>query len=126
MRICWGISVSFSWVETRIDADRYLQGVAIGLGMGANVAALVVVGEAGRGLSGVTAGLVAMVAVGAIQGLSEHSRVNWRVIVLAVGAVAWLLVSVGAVGGLPPGTAGGVHRFGALFGVVWYVVERGR
>lgn len=114
------------WVETRIDADRYLQGVAIGLGMGANVAALVVFSEAGLGLSGVTAGLVAMVALGAFQWLSEHSRVDWLVIVLAAGAVLWLSVSVGGLSGLSPGTAVWMHRFGVVFGVVWYVVERCR
>ena len=47
-------------------------------------------------------------------------------IVLAVGAVLWLSVSVGAVGGLSPGTAVWVHRFGVVFEVVWCVVERGR
>jgi len=114
------------WVETRIDGDRYLLGVAIGLGIGANVAALVVFSEGGLGLSCVTAGLVAMVALGAFQWLSEHSRVDWLVIVLAVGAVLWLSVSVGVLGGLSPGTAVWVHRFGVVFGVVWYVVERGR
>jgi len=114
------------WVESRIDNDRYLLGVAIGLGIGANVAALIVVGEGGLGISGVTSGLVAMVALGAVQWLYEHSRVDWLVMLQAIGAVLWLLVSVGAVGTLPPGTAVSVHRFGVVFGVVWYVVEQGR
>jgi len=114
------------WVESRIDNDRYLLGVAIGLGIGANVTALIVVGEGGLGISGVTSGLVAMVALGAVQWLYEHSRVDWLVMLQAIGAVLWLLVSVGAVGTLPPGTAVSVHRFGVVFGVVWYVVERGR
>jgi len=66
------------WVETRIDGDRYLQGVAIGLRMGAKVATLVVVDEAGLGLSGVTAGLVAMWRWGRFSGfLNTAGWTGW-------------------------------------------------
>jgi len=112
------------WVESRIEGRRYIQGAAGWLGIGANVAALVVFSEAGRGLSGVTTGLVAMVALGTLQRLSNPNRVEWITISQAIIALFWLSFSVGAIGLLPIGTAVWVHRCGAVFGLVWYMAER--
>lgn len=112
------------WLEARIDGERYLQGVTIGLGMGANLAALVVLGRSGLGLSGVTAGLVVMVALGAFQRLADRDEVDVLAIGVALVAGLWVAKTVGVLGGVPAGTAVWVHRVGALFGVVWFVVER--
>jgi hypothetical protein len=85
--------------------------------MGANVAALLIVGQSGLGLSGVTAGMVVMVALGAFQRLGDGVGVDVAAIGVALVTVLWETKTVGVLGGIAAVTAVWVHRSGAIFGV---------
>ena len=111
------------WVENRVDNARFVLGIGLVLGICTNVVAAFL-GEFGVGASGITTGMVTIVALGTFEGVVNSSaRIIKAPVILSLSVVV-VLMNVGAIGTLPPGTAVNVHILGAMFGVAWYVVER--
>ena len=111
-----------SWVENRVDNSRFVLVVGLILGISANVVAAFL-GEFGVGASGVTTGLVTVVALGTFGGLVKSSvHIVNAPIVLSLSVVV-ILMNIGVIGTLPAGTAVKVHMLGAMFGAIWYAVE---
>lgn len=111
------------WVENRVDNTHFVLVVGLILGISANVVAAFL-GEFGVGASGITTGLVTMVALGTFGGLFKSSvHIIKAPIVLSLSVVV-ILMNVGVIGALPAGTAVNVHILGALFGAAWFGVEK--
>lgn len=93
------------WVENRVDRDRFILGIAAILGIGANVAAVVLFQTPGAGISGITTGLVTMVALGNFEGLlnaGSHLLRNIVVFTLSTAFCSGLSVlSHSSLPGLP-------------------------
>ncbi|WP_227354478.1 rhomboid family intramembrane serine protease [Haladaptatus salinisoli] len=114
------------WVENRVDDDRFILGVAVVLGIGANVAAALFFQVPGAGISGITTGLGMMIALGAFERLFDSTVRLMKNIPDFTLSVVFVLWSIGAIGPLPAGTAVEVHHFGAVFGTAWYATEKVR
>ena len=110
------------WVEGRTPTDHFLIGVGL-LGITPNVVALVVFNIPGFGISGITTGMVAMIAVGSYDALSDPSEKDWKAVALFTVGTVYTLLSLGVIGALPTGTAGEIHLLGAILGVAWYFIE---
>lgn len=110
------------WVEGRTPTDHFVYGIGL-LGIIPNVAALVIFNTPGFGISGITTGLVAMIAVGAYDGLSDPSEKDWEAVALFTVTTVYTLLSLGVIGALPAGTAGEIHLLGSIVGVAWYFIE---
>lgn len=112
------------WVESRVDRDRFILGIAVILGIGANVAAVILFQIPGAGISGITTGLVTIVALGSLEGLFKSgSHLIWHAVVFTLSTFL-LLWYVGVIAKLPAGTAVEVHILGAVFGTAWYATEK--
>lgn len=112
------------WVESRVDRDRFILGIAAVLGIGANVTAVVLFQTPGAGISGITTGLVTMVALGNFEGLLNAGSHLLRIVVVFTLSTCLLLWSVGAITQLPAGTAVEIHLLGGVFGAGWYATEK--
>ena len=112
------------WVENRVDQDRFVLGTVFILGIGANVVAAMVFGTLGIGISGVTSGLVTIVALGQLESLSDSNSNPIRNILVFTFSVFFLLWVVGAVEPLPSGTAVEIHILGVGIGAIWYAAEK--
>ena len=112
------------WVENRVDDDRFILGVAVVLGIGANVAAALFFQVPGAGISGITTGLGMVIALGAFGRLFDSTDRLTKNVPDFTLSVVFVLWSVGALGPLPAGTAVEVHVFGAVFGAAWYATEK--
>jgi membrane associated rhomboid family serine protease len=112
------------WVESRIDQDRFILGVAVLLGIGANVAGLALFGTPGAGISGITTGLVTMVVLGNLERVYRpNSHIIRNSVVFTISG-CYLLYLIGVIGMLPPGTAVKIHISGAFLAFVWYSIEK--
>lgn len=112
------------WVENRIDQRRFFLGIAFILGIGANVAAAMVFDTLGIGISGITSGLVTMVALGHAEALQDaDSQFVHNVVVFTLSGV-FLLWVVGAIEPLPAGTAVEIHILGVGIGAMWFAAEK--
>jgi membrane associated rhomboid family serine protease len=114
------------WVENRVDNDRFILGVVVVLGIGANVAAALIFQVPGVGISGINTGLGTMIALGALYDLFDSISIFTKHIPEFTLTVMFVLYNIGALGTLPPGTAVEVHIFGAVFGFAWFVTEKTR
>lgn len=112
------------WVENRVDDDRFILGIAVVLGIGANVAAALIFRVPGAGISGITTGLGLMIALGAFEGLFDSTVRLTKAIPEFTLSVLFVLWSVGGLGQLPAGTAVEVHILGAVLGGAWYATEK--
>ncbi|QKY18309.1 rhomboid family intramembrane serine protease [Halorubrum sp. CBA1229] len=112
------------WVESQIGRDQFILGVAVFFGMGASVAALILFQTPGAGISGITTGLVTMVALGNLEGVIKPDHHLIRSAIVFTLSAFYLLRSVSVIGTLPAGTAVKIHILGAVFGAVWYTAEK--
>lgn len=112
------------WVENRVDDNRFVLGVALVLGISANVASAVLFQVFGAGISGITTGLGMMIALGSFERLFSSTVRLEKDIPLFTLSVLFVLRSIGILGSLPAGAAVEVHIFGAVFGAAWYVTEK--
>lgn len=112
------------WVENRIDQRRFFLGIAFILGIGANVAAAMVFGTLGIGISGITSGLVTMVALGHAEALQDADSQFVRNVVVFTLSGVFLLWVVGAIEPLPAGTAVEIHILGVGIGAMWFATEK--
>ncbi|WP_080510509.1 rhomboid family intramembrane serine protease [Halorubrum coriense] len=113
------------WViEDRVDRDRFIFATVFLLGMGVNLVYFILFRGAGVGISGITTGLVTMIALGSLEGLFDFD--NLASIYFAIWALStlYLLYSVEVIGQLPSGTAVEAHILGSGFAVAWYTTER--
>jgi len=114
------------WVEKRVNDDRFIFVVAVVLGIGANVAAVIFFQILGAGISGITTGLVTMIALGAFEGLLDSTVAPMKGVLVFTISVLYALLSIGAIAPIPAGTAVEVHLLGAMFGAAWYATEKFR
>ncbi|MDB2294166.1 rhomboid family intramembrane serine protease [Halorubrum ezzemoulense] len=114
------------WVENRIDQRRFFLGIVFILGIGANVAAAMVFGTLGIGISGITSGLATMVALGHLEALQDADSQFVRNVVAFTLSGVFLLWVVGAIEPLPAGTAVEIHILGVGIGAMWFAVEKSR
>lgn len=112
------------WVENRVDDDHFILGIAVVLGIGANLASALFFQVPGIGISGITTGLGMMIALGAFKRSSDSIARLARSLLNFILSAVFVLWSVGVLSSLPDGTAVEVHVFGAVFGAGWYVTER--
>ena len=112
------------WVENRIDQRRFFLAVAFILGTGANVAAAMIFGTLGIGISGITSGLVTMVALGHLEALQDADSLFIRNIAVFTLSSVFLLWVVGAIEPLPAGTAVEIHILGVGIGAMWFAAEK--
>lgn len=111
-------------VESRIARDRFIYGIVFLLGIGVNLAYLTLFGGAGVGISGITAGLVTMIALGSLEALSKFDSQALIYLLICVFSTSYILHSIEVVGQLPPGTAVEAHILGSIFAAAWYATER--
>ena len=112
------------WVENRIDQRQFFLAVAFILGTGANVAAAMIFGTLGIGISGITSGLVTMVALGHLEALQDADSLFIRNIAVFTLSSVFLLWVVGAIEPLPAGTAVEIHILGVGIGAMWFATEK--
>jgi len=112
------------WVENRVNQERLLSVIVLVLGIGANTAAAILFGTFGVGISGVTAGLVTIVALGHLEALLDgdvHFMRNASTFTLCLSFLLWI---IGVIKPFSAGTAVEIHLLGVSIGIVWYAVEK--
>jgi len=112
------------WVENRVANQEFVLGVAGLLGVGANVTAAILFQVPGAGISGITTGLVVMIALGSFEELLYAENLLAKPLLDFTVSVFFVLWSMGVIGSLPSGTAVAVHVFGGVFGGAWFVNQK--